>query len=297
MYYYCSRTKSLQHLWVDGAEICRPPKCYFSYGDDHAQYVSHATSRRLTPSPIIHAIQEQRVKDSGSLSFESRPVRTSFSLDWPGTMAHQAHNIPWNIFTSNFCWVPRSSHRFVTPSLHLRGKPTQAKELQYFVEAVARNLDEHSACERKKYPEAYDPPAREDLLIDDETTKKISPSVYRAEIDFNGAGVKPYRGGLCGHKGEAECSCAVPYEKRKVSSFLHPYQENDCYKFKQVNGLAFSNLELTKILVMHGEMSPVLRLCAHPDVHLRSWFSVQECCCIVSDLGRTHRDRRFQGLT
>ena len=64
--------------------------------------------------------------------------------------------------------------------------------------------------------------------------------------------------------------------------FLRRYQQNDCYQFLNVNRSAFFNLEIFKILLLYGEMEPVLRVCAHPDNDLATWWSMAPCYDSVS---------------
>ncbi|KAB8078781.1 hypothetical protein BDV29DRAFT_152421 [Aspergillus leporis] len=109
-------------------------------------------------------------------------------------MAHQAHNIPWSLLASNLLWRPVGSCNCRAANLHPRLKPNQGKELNHFVEAFVRNIDEHSACERRKYPERYDSPDPNDAIVDEDISKKIKPTVrrwrhsFRVDFTCNGAG-------------------------------------------------------------------------------------------------------------
>lgn len=67
----------------------------------------------------------------------------------------QAHNIPWSLLASNLEW--KTPTNFAT-NLYPRMEPTQAKDLTHFVNAFVKNLEDHSVCERKKYPKHYDAP-------------------------------------------------------------------------------------------------------------------------------------------
>ena len=42
-------------------------------------------------------------------------------------------------------------------------------------------------------------------------------------------------------------------------------------------------MELVKTLIVYGEMEPILRVCAHPDVAIGTWWHIDECGCGVSD--------------
>lgn len=162
-------------------------------------------------------------------------------------------------------------------------EPNQGKEFTYFVQAFARNIDEHSECERRKYPERYDPLEASDTIINDAIAKKITPTIRRwlnfCKTNDYGceSGWKIECGGDIGDK-----KPVIPIDERKMSAFLRRYQENDCYQFHDVNGGAFFNLELVKTLVLYGEMDAVLRVCAHPEVDLKTLWSAGECACGVS---------------
>jgi hypothetical protein len=44
---------------------------------------------------------------------------------------------------------------------------------------------------------------------------------------------------------------------RLASAFFHSQQENDCDRFTEDNGKGFFNLEILKLLIIHGYMEPV----------------------------------------
>lgn len=214
-------------------------------------------------------------------------------------MAHQAHNIPWTLLASSLKWAKgepgngrsqSSSHE--ATNLRSRGKPNQGKEIAHFVEAFVRTIDEHSACERKKYPEVYDSPSPEDIILDDRIVAKITPTVrrlrnYRRDSHClsNACWLKYH-----GH----ECRCIpIPDEVRKMSGFLLSYEENPCYAFFDYNRDAFFRLQLVETLILYGEMDAVLRICAHPEIGLKDWWLLSDCYCnvsrdegLLSDFGR-----------
>ncbi|KZF18840.1 hypothetical protein L228DRAFT_251694 [Xylona heveae TC161] len=199
-------------------------------------------------------------------------------------MAHQAHNIPWTLLSSNLKWAPAGSCNCGATNLRPRLRPNQGKELTYFANAFAKNIAEHSACERRKYPEKYDEPSATDVILDEDIVKKIIPTVRRwrseRESDYccGGNACRPHEDG--------ECQCpALPYEERRVSAFFRARVMNDCYKFFEVNKAGFFNLELVKTLILHGEMDPILRASAHPRVSLKDWWHDGECMCMDPDLG------------
>lgn len=202
-------------------------------------------------------------------------------------MAHQTSNIPWNILASNLQWV-QANHIHNNGNLHLRSKPGQGKQLHYFVQAMTSNIRRHSSQARKTHPEQYEAPHPDDIILNDATVRKISPTVHRLRSHASWKTVYkpsifPPRGEICQHTGDVGCQCPIPYEERKASSFYRRYHRNQCYLFPQDNGKAFFNLEVIKTLLLHGEMDVIFRVCAYPGVDLRTWWDMYECYCEVRD--------------
>lgn len=204
-------------------------------------------------------------------------------------MAHQAHNIPWDLLASNLRWSPAGSCHGVTHDLYPRFKPDQGKELTHFARAFAKNIEEHSKCERKKYPEKYDPPMSTDVVIEEKTAAKIVSllrpwrqslrecSVFRKD-EFGCSGE------ICGHFDNADCRCPLlSHEHRIASAFCRPYELAPCYQFLNFHRDGFYNLQVLKVMILYGEIDPILRVCAHPEVAIGTWWEVDECSCGVSD--------------
>ncbi|KAI1198779.1 hypothetical protein F5X97DRAFT_298259 [Nemania serpens] len=207
-------------------------------------------------------------------------------------MAHQAHNIPWNVLASNLEYVHANSALGGVTNLFLRFRETQGKELNYFVEAFARTITEHSEYERRKYPASPSPspPDPDEVVISDAASKKIAPSLHRLYRGWNwrraAAIADTFTSKPCTHTGQDErCACPVPCTDREVSAFLDLRYRNVCYEFNSVNGKAFFDVEIVKALILYGEIEPVMRLCAHPDFGFRSWWSVGQCQCGPNDAG------------
>ncbi|KJZ73509.1 hypothetical protein HIM_07065 [Hirsutella minnesotensis 3608] len=210
-------------------------------------------------------------------------------------MAHQAHNIPWSLLTAHL--TPTFTHdksgHYRSSSVHLKFdyrlncKPNQAKDLSHFITAFAKNIEDHTRCERAKYPATYTPPSRGDLFLDDAVAEKIMPSVqrFRRELSHRmGFGNFTERrepqdtsgrpGILCPHVDGSQgfgCGCALPYTERIADAFLREYRQNGCYRLAGANGPAFFNVEVLKLLLLYGEMDLILRVCAHPDVDYLEW--------------------------
>jgi hypothetical protein len=206
-------------------------------------------------------------------------------------MAHEAHNIPWDVLASTFQWVDENECQSQATNLHLRFKPDQSEQLNHFVNAMIKNIGEHSDCERKKYPQEYEPLRPDEVFIDEALVMKFSRSVSRPailEIDpsHGSSEEKEYQPayvrGPCRHAVDVDCYCRIPYRHRMGSAFLVPYQRNHCYCFAEVNGEAFVNIEIVKLLLLHGKMDHILRICALPNIGLKSWWRMRDCYCGAS---------------
>lgn len=207
-------------------------------------------------------------------------------------MAHQAHNIPWTVLASQLKWRLSNRCNKDATNFHWRFRDDQDKQVNYFINAFARNVKDHADCERRKYSENdQGPPQRDDIVIDDDVAKRILPTVHRwrrSNSRYRHVRETPERH-LCTHeKGDKRCRCVLPLEERRMSSFLRKHRWNDCYQFFEINKESFLNLEIVKILLLHGEMNTILRVCSHPDVDLENWWEQAQCMCVGPDLGWEH---------
>lgn len=197
-------------------------------------------------------------------------------------MAHQAHNIPWTLLSSNLHWA--TAHGVT--NLRPRMKPNQGKEITHFIEAFMRTINEHSATERKKYSDTYDPTPPTEYILDDAVVKKITPTVRKwRSYGYGLQGKCP--SGVCqvAHY-KAECQCIpIPDEERKAAAFVRPRGMRHCYEFFDDNSDAFFNIEVVKTLLLHGEIDAILRACALPGISLKFWWQDSECQCEYPVLG------------
>ncbi|KAH8696549.1 hypothetical protein BGW36DRAFT_321877 [Talaromyces proteolyticus] len=210
-------------------------------------------------------------------------------------MAHQAHNIAWHALTSNLkFYSPKSPSKDKPTNLYFQFNPNQTDDIRHFAISFAKNIREHTACERKKYLARFDVPNEDDVLLTDATTQKISPLVYKWRHRYHWdlavpsetkSLTSPSLRRLCTHNDGFRCRCAIPFQERKVSSFLRQYTSNRCYEFFKLNTEAFYNIELVKTLLLYREMEPILRVCAHPNVDIEEWQSQAQCYCEVYDAG------------
>lgn len=207
-------------------------------------------------------------------------------------MAHQTHNIHWDALTSCLkIYSPEKPTMEQPINLYLRFEDDQDKKISHFVASFVNSIQEHTACERKKYPETFDIPEEDDLILGVDITHKITPLVHKWRESYNWALAskryhkkpQPPPRKLCTHDKEGfECGCVIPLQERKASAFLRRHYSNDCYEFYETNTGAFYNIEVVKTLILYEEMEPVLRIGAHPEVDYESWQTQRQCYCMVS---------------
>ncbi|KAL2838018.1 hypothetical protein BJY01DRAFT_251142 [Aspergillus pseudoustus] len=181
-------------------------------------------------------------------------------------MAHQAHNIPWTLLASNLKYSPPSPSNVT--NLYPRMQPHQGKVITFFINAFARNIKEHSICERWKYPEHYDRPASTATIVDEKTVARIAPTVRRVKKILEG-----------------NAGCRELDENYTASLFLTAYYYTPCYSFLNSQSQGFFNLQIVETLLLYGEMDTILRGCAHPDVAIKGWWNAQECPCGGYEVG------------
>jgi hypothetical protein len=142
---------------------------------------------------------------------------------------------------------------------------------------------------RRTFPNNYEIPSSDDVVIGDEVAMRILPLVHTWRSHcWNGISDKHEMGitndtvelELCSHEEhDKDCKCSLPLKERKMEAFLRQYEENDCYCFMPVNGEAFFNLEITKTLLIQGEIGTILNIFSHPDVDYSEWWNQAECHC------------------
>ncbi|KAL3468158.1 hypothetical protein BJX64DRAFT_85219 [Aspergillus heterothallicus] len=179
-------------------------------------------------------------------------------------MAHQAHNIPWTLLASHLKYSQPSPYNIT--NLYPRMLPNQGKDITFFITAFARNIKEHSTCERRKFLEHYDAPGPTDIIVDEKTAARIEPTIRRVKETLGGD-IKDI---------DQRCT---------TSLFLTAYEPTPCYSFLDFHSRGFFNLQVIEALLLHGEMDPILRGCAHPDVAIESWREAQECYCGGNSVG------------
>ncbi|KAJ2983926.1 hypothetical protein NQ176_g338 [Zarea fungicola] len=210
-------------------------------------------------------------------------------------MAHQAHNIAWDPLTSNL--RPTFPHHPCPQpcNFFVRNKPNQIQDITYFLDTFVNNIQEHTRCERDKYEKSYNSPGMEEVLVTDQALRRITPTILRARLfqegiynssrnydTLFGGKYSLYRRKLpievqknaapCRHDmADLQCGCVVPFRERQAAAFLRKYEYDYRRSFVQDETLSFFNMEVVKALILHNQMEPILRVCAHPDNGMQHW--------------------------
>ncbi|KAH7002524.1 hypothetical protein EDB80DRAFT_720733 [Ilyonectria destructans] len=209
-------------------------------------------------------------------------------------MAHQAHNIPWNVLAATLQLKKVNPCQHDAENFHVRKQPDTIKKLTYFTNAFVTNVLDHARCDGAKYSEtcvADSNPEKDSIVLTDLVAKKIEATVYRWRLDHTsedefGPVQHPQRKELCQHDDETTiCQCPLPFKRRKLSAFQEQYSNNPCYNFFTCNGDGLFSVEIVKTLLLYGEMESLFRICAGPRVHLSRWWEQSICQCEISDVG------------
>ncbi|CAJ0553329.1 Ff.00g118410.m01.CDS01 [Fusarium sp. VM40] len=195
-------------------------------------------------------------------------------------MAYYAEKLPWKDLASAFELKETNPCQREAPDLQIRVQPDTKERLAEFLNALMQNATADAITERQKYPEKYDVPNVNQVIITDDVAERIVPTVRRWHPEQNWLYASdiastriPGRGNLCPHENESEqCFCALAFKERKMAAFQRKWAYNDCYKFEEVNGEAFHNLEVVKSLLLHGGMEPILRSCSYEGCGLPEWW-------------------------
>ncbi|KAH8173593.1 hypothetical protein LIA77_07848 [Sarocladium implicatum] len=196
-------------------------------------------------------------------------------------MAHQAHNIPWTLLAQNLSLRTHLACENNATDFHWRHKPAQSKELAHFVKAFVRNISDHAVTERRKFPPEYPSLKADDVVLDEETCRRIAPTLrHFRSIDGHNPDKKLLHV-ICPHRGEELsskiCKCDLSWDDRHLRAFMRKKKRNACYEFYRENGPAFFNLEVFKTLLMYGETDTLLKIYSQPGHSLSEWWEAQLC--------------------
>lgn len=200
-------------------------------------------------------------------------------------MHHPSEDIPWHLLASNLHWAPgklapqirdlnlpqvpgklkdKEGCECGATNLHPNSPaPRAADKPDEFINAFSKAVSDASKLKRAQYPEKYSVPNPSDILLGDELFKKVDSLLSR----------------------EVKGGPRLPSEQRTAYAFLHPWEcgwdrDEHCQVITaSTGGIGFLNLEVVKILLMLGELGPILQACAHPGVGLQDWYEAAICDC------------------
>jgi hypothetical protein len=182
-------------------------------------------------------------------------------------MAHQANIIPWEALSSNLKFAVHSQDHNGQTDLFTQNKPGQGEQIMDFAKVFAHMVGSASDSERAKYPAIYEAAAPEEEVIHSKVASKIEPTVRRYRSTNPRLSGRRLCRPECGRT--SYCTCQLSPEERSMSFWLseipcHCTMFNCC-----CDSLGHTDaVELTKTLLIHGEMDTLLRISAHPHVNL-----------------------------
>ncbi|KAF2016004.1 hypothetical protein BU24DRAFT_480717 [Aaosphaeria arxii CBS 175.79] len=174
-------------------------------------------------------------------------------------MAHQAYSIPWQTLVDNLKYKHCNPRDAGVTNLNLRkGNPSsQGKQFQYFTRGFARALSKYSTIERKKYNPQPQAPQLDEPIISDTAVKRMARTILRYKSD-------PAISSALG----VDLNTVLPPHERDVRWFI---QGSGLYE-GDMNLVISECCELTKAMLMYGEMDALFRICKHPDVYLQKYW-------------------------
>ncbi|KAF6816883.1 hypothetical protein CPLU01_13746 [Colletotrichum plurivorum] len=204
-------------------------------------------------------------------------------------MADQLPELPWATLASHFTYTPRNPTAKTPTNLVPLSNPTQDSDVRAFVTACADAITHHATHELAKYPATYPVPHDSEILISSAVVRRISPlfrQVHDALAPFEST--NRWAAGVvddpeCRHLEAEECACLVPYADRTAAAVMIEKQENDCRNFWEVNDVGLRRWELVRVLLVKGELEPILRLREHEWFSYCDWWDLRLCDCGSGD--------------
>ncbi|MCJ1327660.1 hypothetical protein MMC10_004332 [Thelotrema lepadinum] len=159
-------------------------------------------------------------------------------------------------------------------------RPQQGKELEHFIVAFARDIKKFSSTEKAKYSLSTEPGQPHERFLDEKTLAVISKS-----LEYTRNESKQDRRWWC-------CYCDYPCCFGCRRDDEDPYIYGSWMKLCPcVACCCKANhtwmADLPKILLMHRQMEPLLRLASHPEVRLERCFQ---------PWGMTPREHGWEGV-
>lgn len=207
-------------------------------------------------------------------------------------MALQAHNIPWTLFASKFKYRETNPRYHAITNYYAKLKPHPGNDIAYFVNALAKTVEEHSVCERGKYAAAYPTPLPESLVISEGVSRTIRPTVHK----YREANSVPktrscfirYAKTICPHPGPgSQCQCPARYEDRAALIFTRaPARAEHGGSCRAAFVERYHEFEITamiKTLLLHGGIDGLFMLAVYISERLARNWTMRFTDCQSSD--------------
>ena len=186
-------------------------------------------------------------------------------------MAHQSHNLPWNTLASNFKYAFQERKYGYKTHLEPVNDPQRGKKIEHFVQSFARLIAGFSRTQQQQ-DHVHDDHHQEFLqhnerIIDTKTAVPIQKSLRYAQTKT------PTIGCPCGcpthfHRFLETCSCGTSTDPTALEHWLNYFRCKGCCCKLGYKGV----LNLTKVLLLHDRMEPLLRIAAHPAICLGEFY-------------------------
>lgn len=182
-------------------------------------------------------------------------------------MAHNPDLIPWSLIADDLEYRGSPPKYESVANLYPMFREGQLKRLRQFGLTFHKTLQEAIARERQKYPtlEAYGSIGLDELIISDETAKKIEPLVKR----YRREGRHWARPNFCHLHGPSgmlthgedpptsNCTCNLTLDQRRLR-YWTKMMCDCCNEDWQAHN---DTLDLFKVLMIKGEMDTIFRIC------------------------------------
>jgi hypothetical protein len=192
-------------------------------------------------------------------------------------MAHNTH-IPWTLLSSHLKFTPTSTAHHGQTDLHPRFLPLQGGQITHFTKIFAKAITSFSTTERSKHPSPTPIPSIDEVVISDAVAKKIEKTVshYRySNPRFVGRKTCRYK---CWRDA---CYCPLSLPERIMRFWV---EDLDCERTERCGSCCcYANphsdvLELTKTLLLYGEIETLLKITAHSEVHFQKKWNIPWAC-------------------
>ena len=187
-------------------------------------------------------------------------------------MAHQAHKIPWGTLSSNLKIEPSPLDHDWQTAVFTWDEASHVQQMTHFADAFVKVLGSASDSERAKYPPVYSAASPDEEVIGPEAARTIEATVQKYRSDNPALSSRIQCPPECARK--SPFTIALGLEERSMSFWLRDHWRHP--RAYCCGGSDFlDSIELIKTLLIHGQVSTLLRISAHPDFRLHKlWSSI-----------------------